>query len=75
VEAILASTAIQPIFGAVHNGTRAYWDGLYSENPAIRELPDADPDEIWVIQINPLFGAGPFMVMTGFHRQVQSTPQ
>lgn len=53
VEAILASAAIPPIFGAVHIGKRAYWDGLYSQNPPIRELPDADPDEIWVIQINP----------------------
>ena len=30
-----------------------YWDGLYSQNPPIRDLTDAEPDEIWVIQINP----------------------
>jgi predicted acylesterase/phospholipase RssA len=30
-----------------------YWDGLFSQNPPVRELTDAGPDEIWVIQINP----------------------
>jgi NTE family protein len=30
-----------------------YWDGLFSQNPPVRELIDARPDEIWVIQINP----------------------
>ena len=30
-----------------------YWDGLFSQNPPVRELLDTDPDEIWVIQINP----------------------
>lgn len=35
-----------------------YWDGLYSQNPPVRQLldrsaKDAKPDEIWVIRINP----------------------
>jgi NTE family protein len=30
-----------------------YRDGLFSQNPPIRELTDERPDEIWVIQINP----------------------
>lgn len=35
-----------------------YWDGLYSQNPPVRDLLDAPtkqekPDEIWVIRINP----------------------
>jgi NTE family protein len=35
-----------------------YWDGLYSQNPPVRDLLDAEnkdekPDEIWVIRINP----------------------
>src|SRR5512144_1737982 len=35
-----------------------YWDGLYSQNPPVRELLDAEvkegkPDEIWVVRINP----------------------
>lgn len=38
--------------------TGYYWDGLYSQNPPVRELldqddPDAKPDEIWVVRINP----------------------
>lgn len=35
-----------------------YWDGLYSQNPPVRDLLDANnkaakPDEIWVVRINP----------------------
>jgi NTE family protein len=35
-----------------------YWDGLYSQNPPVRNLLDAatkqeKPDEIWVVRINP----------------------
>jgi NTE family protein len=35
-----------------------YWDGLYSQNPPVRDLLDAEnkdekPDEIWVVRINP----------------------
>jgi len=30
-----------------------FWDGLFSLTPPVRELIDAGPDEIWVIQINP----------------------
>lgn len=26
---------------------------MFSQNPPVRELPDAKPDEIWVIAINP----------------------
>lgn len=38
--------------------TGYYWDGLYSQNPPVRELldrddPDEKPDEIWVVRINP----------------------
>lgn len=41
------------MFRAVHIEGGVYWDGLSSQNPPIRELPDARPYEIWVIQINP----------------------
>lgn len=51
--ALLASAAVRPMFNGVRIGDGVYWDGLYSQNPPVRELPDADPDEIWVIQINP----------------------
>ena len=37
----------------MHLDGGVYWDGLFSQNPPIRELVDARPDEIWVIQINP----------------------
>ncbi|HET7478901.1 MAG TPA: patatin-like phospholipase family protein [Rubrobacteraceae bacterium] len=58
VEAILASAAIPNLFRAVRIGDGVYWDGLFSQNPPVREFV-ADrpvgkkPDEIWVIQINP----------------------
>ena len=51
---ILASAAIPTLFRSVRlpdGGT--YWDGLFSQNPPVRELTDERPDEIWVIQINP----------------------
>src|SRR5215204_2509561 len=53
VDMILASAAIPIMFRAVSIGKDVYWDGLFSQNPPIRELPDEKPDEIWVIQINP----------------------
>ncbi len=52
-EAILASTALPTLFRAVHVGEGVYWDGILSQNPPVRDLPDAHPDEIWVVQINP----------------------
>lgn len=36
-----------------YTGEGVYWDGLYSQNPPVRDLADAGPDEIWVIQIDP----------------------
>ncbi len=52
-EAILASTALPTLFRAVRADGGLYWDGLFSQNPPVRELTDARPDEIWVIQIDP----------------------
>ncbi len=52
-EMILASTALPTLFKAVHANEGVYWDGLFSQNPPIRELPRAKPDEIWVLQIDP----------------------
>ena len=52
-EAVLASAAIPNLFRAVHVDGVAYWDGLFSQNPPVRELPDTRPDAIWVVQINP----------------------
>jgi NTE family protein len=52
-DAVLASAAIPNLFPALHTGDGTYWDGLFSQNPPVRELLDTRPDEIWVIQINP----------------------
>ena len=59
VDAILASAALPTLVRAVHVGTGVYWDGLFSQNPPIKDfiegIPDVGekPDEIWVVQINP----------------------
>ena len=53
VNAVLASAAVPLLFRAVEEQGRYYWDGLFSQNPPVRELPDAGPEEIWVIRINP----------------------
>jgi NTE family protein len=50
---ILASAAIPALFRSVRVDDGTYWDGLFSQNPPVKELIDASPDEIWVIQINP----------------------
>lgn len=67
LEAVLASAALPQIFRAVRIGDRAYWDGLFSQNPPIRDFvagesvlsADKKPDEIWVIQINQQTGHEP----------------
>jgi NTE family protein len=50
---ILASAAIPTLFRSVRVQSGTYWDGLFSQNPPVRELVDTRPDELWVIQINP----------------------
>jgi NTE family protein len=62
---ILASSAVPTLFRAVRVGEDVYWDGVYAQNPPIRELVDAGrpaaaqgaagppPEELWVIQIDP----------------------
>ncbi|WP_214368482.1 patatin-like phospholipase family protein [Pseudonocardia sp. H11422] len=52
-ESVLASAAIPNLFRAVRVAGGTYWDGLFSQNPPVRELVDTAPDELWVIQINP----------------------
>jgi NTE family protein len=53
-EAVLASAAIPTLFRSVPVEGGLYWDGLFSQNPPVRELLDTGPDDLWVIQINPL---------------------
>ena len=50
---VLASAAIPNLFRAVRLEDGTYWDGLFSQNPPVRDLLDVHPDELWVIQINP----------------------
>jgi NTE family protein len=51
-DAVLASAAIPTLFRSIHAPGGVYWDGLFSQNPPVRELLDSEPDELWVIQIN-----------------------
>jgi NTE family protein len=60
IEMLLASAAVPSLTKAVKVEDRAYWDGLFSDNPPTNELVDHHlvgenriPDQIWVIQINP----------------------
>ncbi len=53
VEMILASAALPTLFKAVHANGGVYWDSLFTQNPPVRELPQAQPNEIWVIRIDP----------------------
>ena len=52
-EHALASAAIPNLFPAVEVDGGAYWDGLFSQNPPVRDLLATHPDELWVIQVNP----------------------
>jgi NTE family protein len=60
VEHIMASSTIPMLFPAVRIGSRAYWDGVFSDNPPVSELIQRRhvglqnlPEEIWVVKINP----------------------
>ncbi|WP_119067283.1 patatin-like phospholipase family protein [Rubrobacter indicoceani] len=53
LEAVLASCAVPSLFRAVRVGEGLYWDGLFSQNPPLRGLPETGCDEIWVVQIDP----------------------
>ena len=56
VDAILASAAVPNLFEAVEIHGHLHWDGLFSQNPPVRDLmwlpPDRKPEELWIIQIN-----------------------
>jgi NTE family protein len=57
VEAVLASAAVPTLFEAVEIDGQRYWDGLFSQNPPVRDLmhlpPARKPEELWIVQINP----------------------
>jgi NTE family protein len=56
----VAASGTLPIFREAEHikGNGHYWDGLYSQNPPVREfIAGADevqvPDELWIVRINP----------------------
>ncbi|GAA2875055.1 patatin-like phospholipase family protein [Pseudonocardia halophobica] len=51
-DAVIASAAIPTLFRAVRTHGGTYWDGLFSQNPPVRDLLATRPDELWVVQIN-----------------------
>jgi NTE family protein len=55
VDDIVASAAVPPLFRAVEARGKLWWDGLFSQNPPVRDLLDVapKPDEIWLVRINP----------------------
>jgi predicted acylesterase/phospholipase RssA len=61
IDCMLASAAIPVIMrGPIVDGS-VHWDGLFSTNPPIYDLPDVhghqskrNPQQIWVIRINPM---------------------
>ena len=68
-DAILASAAEPHLFEAVEIDGRYYWDGLFSKNPPLEDFMNADdivdPDEIWLIKINPQERPKPPRTMEG----------
>jgi NTE family protein len=60
----VAASGTLPIFREAQHieGDGYYWDGLYSQNPPVREFfartdevagADEVPDEVWIVRINP----------------------
>ncbi len=68
-DAILASAAEPHLFEAIEIDGRYYWDGLFSKNPPLADFMRAndiaDPDEIWLIKINPQERPEPPRTMEG----------
>lgn len=63
VDCLIASAAVPEVMRGIDWDGALLWDGLYSSNPPIYDLPDIhsamdrtgqDPQEIWVIRINPV---------------------
>jgi NTE family protein len=58
LEGVAASGTLPVFREAQRIGTGFYWDGLYSQNPPVREFVAGSdfadiPDEIWIVRINP----------------------
>jgi NTE family protein len=58
LEGVAASGTLPFLRDAEHIGEGYYWDGLYSQNPPVRDFlspydPKNIPDELWIVRINP----------------------
>ena len=58
LEGVAASGTLPILREAQRIGRGRYWDGLYSQNPPVREfIEDPEqkdfPDELWIVRINP----------------------
>ena len=55
---VAASGTLPEFSQAMQIDNGCYWDGLYSQNPPVREFlsgvpRDETPDELWIVRINP----------------------
>jgi NTE family protein len=58
LDGVAASGTLPEFSQAVQIYSGYYWDGLYSQNPPVRDFlsnvpRDQTPDELWIIRINP----------------------
>jgi NTE family protein len=58
LEGVAASGTLPVFREAQRIGSGHYWDGLYSQNPPVREfiagpVPADIPNELWIVRINP----------------------
>ena len=58
LEGVAASGTLPALRAAEHIRDGYYWDGLYSQNPPVREFiagaeKEDIPDELWIVRINP----------------------
>ena len=59
LDAILASACLPAMHQAVEIEGEGYWDGGYSSNPPLRALVEGEaPDDLLVVQLNPIRYAG-----------------
>ena len=59
LDALLASACLPLIHRAIEIDGEAYWDGGYAANPPLRALVEARvPDDLLVVQLNPIHHAG-----------------
>jgi NTE family protein len=55
LSSVVAAGTLPTLRATEHiEGAGYYWDGLYSQNPPVREfIADDAPNEVWILRINP----------------------